>query len=100
MGEIIEATYKFLDNLDKTDLIKNLTYYKQKLEKNSNILSLVSRYNKESELNKKILLKKELFKNSDYQNYMLYYNKLSFIILTINKQYAKYTNTKEHNCYG
>ena len=35
MGEIIEATYKFLDNLDKTDLIKNLTYYKQKLEKNS-----------------------------------------------------------------
>ena len=63
MGEIIEATYKFLDNLDKTDLIKNLTYYKQKLEKNSNILSLVSRYNKESDLNKKILLKKELFKN-------------------------------------
>lgn len=100
MGEIIEATYKFLDNLDKTDLIKNLTYYKQKLEKNSNILSLVSRYNKESDLNKKILLKKKLFKNSDYQNYMLYYNKLSFIILTINKQYAKYTNTKEHNCYG
>lgn len=100
LGKIITATHKFIDDLDKTSTIKNLTYYKQKLEKNNEILTLVSLYNKETEDIKKLNIKKQLYENNDYKNYMKYYNELFYIILSINKQYQKYTNTKEHNCHG
>lgn len=100
MGKIIEATRKFIEDLDKTTTIKNLTYYKRKLEKNDEILTLVSIYNKEFEETKKLTIKKQLYENNDYKNYMKYYNELFYIILAINKQYQKYTNTKEHNCHG
>ena len=38
MSEIIEKTYNLLDTLDNSDLIKKLTYYKNKLSKNNYIL--------------------------------------------------------------
>lgn len=100
MSEIIEKTYNLLDVLDNSELIKNLTYYKNKLSKNKEILSLVKLYNKETNPDKLINLKKELYKNEDYYNYQKYYNELYLIILKINKKYSEYTNTKEHNCNG
>ena len=41
MSDIIENTYKLLDALDNSDLIKNLTNAKKKLEQNSQIISLI-----------------------------------------------------------
>jgi len=98
MSQIILNTYRLLDTLDNSDLIKNLTYYKNKLSKDKHILSLVKKYNQEKDNSKKIEIKKELYLNSDYQNYQKYYQELSMIVLKINKKYREYTNTKEHNC--
>ena len=100
MSEIIEKTYKLLDTLDNSDLIKNLTYYKNKLSNNRAVLSLVKKINNEENPEVKIKLRKELYSNSDYQNYMNYYNELYYIVLKINKKYAEYTNTKEGTCHG
>ena len=96
MSEIIYATYKLLDTLDNSSLIKNLTNYKNKLLKDTNLINLIKQYNNETDNEIKINIKKELYQNNDYKNYMKYYNELFYIILHINKKYSEYTNTKNH----
>ena len=99
MSDIIENTYKLLDTLDNSDLIKNLTTAKRRLEQNPEILSLIKEYRKETDSNKLISIKQILYQDEEYQQYIKSYNELSLIILRINKQYQKYTNTAEHNCH-
>ena len=98
MSEIIDKTYKLLDTLDNSSLIKNLTKYKNNLLKNNLVLKQIEDIKKEKDNNKLISLRKELYNNNDYKMYMKYYQELSFIILKINKKYAEYTSTREHNC--
>ena len=98
MSEIIEKTYKLIDVLDNSDLIKNLTYYKEKLLSNKEVLSLVKKINRETNNELKISLKKKLYDINDYKNYIKYYNELYYIVLKINKKYSEYTNTKEFSC--
>ena len=99
MSEIIEKTYELLDTLDNSELIKNLTYYKNKLLKNNEILTLIKDINKETNNENKIILKKKLYTYDDYQKYISSYNELSLIILKINKKYSEYTNTKKENLW-
>ena len=96
MSEIINATYTFLDTLDNSQLIKDLTKYKKNLLKNENIIKEIDSIKKETRRNKINQKRKEIYKNNDYKMYMKCYNELYFIILRINKAYAKYTNTREH----
>ena len=98
MSDIVEATYNFLDTLDNSELIKNLTKYKNKLLNNKPILKEIANIKKETNNETIISRRKELFANNDYKMYMKYYNELSLIILKINKKYQEYTSTREHNC--
>ena len=100
MSEIIEKTYKLLDTLDNSDLIQNLTYYKHKLSTNNEVLSLITRINNETNNEIKVKLKKELYSNNEYKNYIDAYNELYYIVLRINQKYREYTNTKEGACNG
>ena len=100
MSEIIEKTYNFLDALDNSELIKNLTEYKNKLLNNDEVLTLVKKINNEENPEIKIKLRKKIYSNHDYKKYMDAYNELNYIILKINKKYAEYTNTKEGTCHG
>ena len=59
MSEIIEKTYKLLDALDNSEVIKKLTYYKQKLEQDEEVLSLVKKINNEDNPEIKVELKKK-----------------------------------------
>ena len=98
MSEIIDATYNFLDNLDNSDIIKNITKYRKRLLNNKEILSKISDIQKENDDNKLIMGRKKTYDNNDYKMYMKYYNELSLIIMNINNKYKEYTNTYEHNC--
>lgn len=98
--EIVEATYRFLDSLDNSSLIKNLTKYKNKLLRNKELLKEIADIKKETENDIIIAKRKTLFGNTDYCNYMKYYNELSMLVFKINKKYSDYTNTREHNCGG
>ena len=100
MSEIITSTYNFLDALDNSNIIKNLTKYKQKLLKNKKLLSLIKEIKQETDKDILIQKRKILYQNNNYKMYMKYYNELYLIILKINKTYAKFSNTKEHNCHG
>ena len=98
MSEIIEKTYKLLDTLDNSEVIKKLTQYKKIIEQDEAVLSLVKKINNEQNPNTKIELRKKLYSNRDYQNYMDAYNELNLIIMKINKKFSEYTNTKEGKC--
>lgn len=94
MSEIIEKTYKLLDTLDNSEVIKKLTQYKEKISQDEEVLSLVKKINNEDNPEIKVKLKKELYANIDYKNYMDAYNELFYIVLKINKKFAEYTNAK------
>ena len=100
MSEIIEKTYKLLDALDNSEVIKNITKYKVVLQQDEEVLSLVKKINNELDDNKKIELRKKLYSNINYQNYMNSYNELNLIVLKINKKFNEYTNTKGFSCNG
>ena len=93
MSDIILKTYEFLDELDNSKMIKTLVTSKEKLLNNKKVLSLIEKYNSSKEEDK-LKIKKELYKNEDYKNYMSSYSELSLIILKINKRYKKYTSSK------
>lgn len=97
MSEITMATYNFLDDLDNSDIIKNLTKYKNKLLKNKELLQTIKDIQNETNEAKLINKRKAIYEENDYKMYMKYYNELSMIILKINNQYKKYT--KDHTCH-
>ena len=98
MSEIIEKTYKLLDVLDNSEVINKLTRYKELIKYDDEVLSLVYKINNEDNLDRKLELKKELYSNDNYKNYIDAYNELFYIVLKINKKYEEYTNTRECNC--
>ena len=97
MNNIIKKTYDLIDTLDNSDLIKELSYYKDKVLNDKYILNLINKYNNSNNNEEKITLKKELYNNINYKKYMENYNKLNYIIMDINNRIKKITNTKEHN---
>lgn len=95
MNNIIKKTYDLIDVLDNSSLIKELSYYKDKVINDKYILDLINKYNNSNNNEEKITIKKELYNNINYKKYMENYNKLNYIILDINNRIKKITNTKE-----
>ena len=97
MHNIIKKTYDLIDILDNSSLIKELSYYKNKVINDNYILNLINKYNNSNNNEEKITMKKELYNNINYKKYIDNYNKLNYIIMDINNRIKKITNTKEHN---
>ena len=57
MSEIIEKTYKLLDTLDNSEVIKKLTKYKEVIKQDEEVLSLVKKFNNEEDQNIKMEIK-------------------------------------------
>lgn len=90
MNEIIENTFIFIDNLEKSDLIKKLTECKEILLKDNKVLNLIKEYNNLEDTNILLNLKKELYQNHTYQRYMELYDELYMLVKSINKKYSNY----------
>ena len=95
MNNIIKKTYVLIDVLDNSSLIKELSYYKDKVLNDKYILNLINKYNNSNNNEEKITIKKELYNNINYKKYVDNYNKLNYIIMDINNRIKKITNTKE-----
>ena len=97
MNKVMEKTYLLIDELEKSDIIKNITIYKEKIINNQEIQELINKGNKET--NDYIIsdIRKKLYKYNDYKNYMDNYNKLMYIVMDINSRLNNITNNK--NCY-
>ena len=95
MHEIIKATYDFLDELDNSDIIKNLVLYKDKVKDNKEIMNLISKGKDTSDKYIIMDIRKKIYLNDDYKNYVKYYNELFFIIMKINNYYKKLVNNRK-----
>lgn len=87
MNNIIKQTINFLNILDNSDLIKDLTFYKKELLKDEELIKKINKLNNTEDIIQKMNLKKELYQNKYYQKYMEKYDELTFLILKINKKY-------------
>ena len=94
MHDIIEATYELLDELDNSDIIKNLIIYKNKVKNNKKLIVLINKGKEETDKYIIMDIKNKLYKNIDYKNYIKYYNELFYIVMRINNYYKKVVNDK------
>ena len=97
MNEIMEKTYDLIDELDASDIIKNITFYKTKIMNNDDIRDLINKGNNTLDDYVIMDLKKRLYKYDEYKNYMDNYNKLMYIVMDINNRLNKIINNK--NCH-
>lgn len=99
MSKIILKTNELIDTLNNSVLIKKLKEAKESCLNNDRLLALIKRYNEETDVYKKLEIKRELYKVDSYRDYLDSYNELSMIVFRINHQYKIYTNTKENKIY-
>ena len=89
MNEIMEKTYVLIDELDKSDIIKDITFYKERIMNNDKIRELVSKGNNTDDEYIIREIKQKLYTYDDYKNYMDNYNKLMYIVMDINNRLNK-----------
>lgn len=94
MNEIMEKTYALIDELDKSDIIKDITFYKERIMNNDKIRELVSKGNNTDDEYIIREIKQKLYTYDDYKNYMDNYNKLMYIVMDINNRLNKLINNK------
>ena len=90
MHDIIKKTYELIDNLEDSNLIKQLDIAKYNVYNNDRLMNLINKakcsYNEE-EIRK---IRQILLKDKDYNTYMKCYNELNLIVLKINQRYNSY----------
>ena len=89
MHDIIKKTFEFIDVLDESDMIKNLSYYKDIIENNDELIELIHQGNNTNDQYKLLDIKNKLYQYSEYKRYMHYYNELMYIVMDINSRYKK-----------
>ena len=92
MDNVILKTKQLIEVIDSSELIKNLDYYKNKVILNSEIMTMIDKYNNSNDDYEKISLKEKIYKYEDYNSYMKYYNELFYYVLKINGMFKKYTS--------
>lgn len=92
--DIMEKTYELIDVLDNSSLIKDLTYYKNKILENKKLCGLIDKGNKEEDKYVLMSIKKELYEYLEYREYMRLYNELSFIVMDINSRFKALFNER------
>ena len=94
MHDIILETYELIDALDDSDLIANLTKYKELVVKDRNLMILLDRGNNSSDVEEIRKIKQELYSNDNYKNYMQYYNELFYMVMNYNMLINKILGTR------
>ena len=92
--DIMEKTYELIDVLDNSSLIKDLSYYKNKILDNKKLCELIDKGNKEEDKYVLMSIKKELYEYLEYREYMRLYNELSFIVMDINSRFKSLFNER------
>ena len=94
MNDIMNKTFELLDVLDNSDIIKNLTIYKNNIISNKDIQELISKGNNTSDKYLLMDIKRQLYKYDDYVQYMKYYNELMYVVMDINSRFKKIIGNK------
>ena len=93
----MECTYNLIDELDKSDIIRNITIYKDKIMNNKEIRDLIDKGNNSDDDYVIRDIRIMLYKYDSYKKYMDNYNKLMYIVMDINNRMKLLINDK--GCY-
>lgn len=94
MNEVKVATEKFIDYLDSSEIVNDFIFYKEKLLDDNIILAKINKYQNNLD---DLELKKEIFSDENYANYMKHYNKLFYMVMDINKRISNITESRGCN---
>ncbi len=89
MNDIIKKTYELIDVLEESDLIRELGVYRDRVMNNQELVNLVDEGNRVDDEYVMLDIKRRLYRNSDYRNYMDRYNQLFYLVMDINYRYHK-----------
>lgn len=94
MNKIMECTYELIDELDKSDVIRDITMYKDKIMNNKELRDLIDRGNSCEDEYIIRDIKKKLYEYDDYKGYMECYNKLMYMVMDINNRFNELVSVK------
>ena len=97
MHEVMKKTYELIDELDNSDLIKNISICKEKIENNSKIQELLKECRDTDDKYIILDIKNKLYKYEEYKEYMKEYNEIMFLVMNINSRYKKII--KNNSCF-
>ena len=89
MHEILEKTFELIDAIDESDIIKDISLYKNNITNNHELVKLINKGNSSDDDYLLMDIKKKLYSNKDYKGYMDCYNRLMYIVMDINNRYKK-----------
>ena len=89
MNNIMRKTFELLDVLDRSRLILELDECKKRISSNRELTELINKGNSTEDSYLLLDIKRKLYKNSDYKNYIDKYNELMYIVMYINSRYSK-----------
>ena len=94
MNEVMEKTFLVIDEIEKSDIIKDISLCKEKIMANGEIMNLIKMGQDSCDDYYIMEIRKKLFTYTDYYMYMDCYNKLMYIVMKINHKYLSFTDTK------
>ena len=89
MNKIMQKTYELIDVLEDSELMRDISIYKERIEENSDLRELIKRGNSTNDEYILLDIKRRLYKNSDYKGYMDKYNELMYLVMDINYRFNK-----------
>lgn len=89
MNEIMQKTYELIDVLEDSDLIRDMSMYRDRVMKDENLSALIGKGNSTDDEYVLLDIKRKLYRNKDYKNYMDKYNELMYLVMDINYRYSK-----------
>lgn len=90
MHDIIKKTYELIDNLEDSNLIKQLDIAKYNVYSNDKLMNLINKAKNSIDEEEIRRIRQILLKDKDYNTYMKCYNELNLIVLKINQRYNSY----------
>lgn len=98
MNEIMKKTFELIDVLEESELISELGRCREKIVVNQDLSELIKRGNSTDDEYALLDIKRRLYNNNDYKNYMDKYNELMYIVMDINYRYSKLLGTGKGCC--
>lgn len=89
MNEIMKKTYELIDVLEGSDLIQELEAYRSRIMSNQELVKVVEKGRKVNDEYMMLDIKRRLYQNTDYKNYIDKYNQLMYLVMDINYRYSK-----------
>lgn len=89
MNEIMKKTYELIDVLEGSDLIQELEVYRSRIMSNQELVKVVEKGRKVNDEYMMLDIKRRLYQNTDYKNYIDKYNQLMYLVMDINYRYSK-----------